>query len=199
MGSQMLGNSDDITVPASEFRVALQTILGFAQLLQSTGRQLTPAQAGYLDKVESAANALLAHASTGRVRGPRLLFERIVISIDDAVAGIVRELRPALDTVGVEVEAHRSGLSVLGDREQLEQMLANLLTCALRSTEPGRTVHVRAHRAGDAVQLTLSATGISVPLELTLARRLAEMMGGDVDWRHEGDGTTAVTARLPAA
>lgn len=195
MERETLGNPNNSAPPPHDLRVALQTILGFAQLLGST--PLTAVQAGYLAHVERAASGLLDETAGG-ARPARLLFERVVIRVDDAVNAVVRELAPARAEMGVEVESHASGLSVRGDREQLEQMLANLLTCAIRSTEPGRTIHLRAHRSGDAVQLTLSDTGIAVPNDLTIARRLAELMGGELDWRHEPNGTTAVSARLPA-
>jgi signal transduction histidine kinase len=200
MDTEPLGNSNDtIALPAHELRSALQTILGFTQLLQVTARDLTAAQAGYLANVETAASGLLARASSGRSRAPRLLFERVSINVDEAISAVVRELAPARAAVGVEIKVHTSGLTVRGDREQFEQMLANLLTCALRSTAAGRALHFRTHRSSDAVQITLSDTGIVIPHELTSARRLAELMGGDLDWRHVADGSTAVTARLPAA
>jgi signal transduction histidine kinase len=199
MSQEVLGNSKEtVPMPATELRVSLQSILGFTQLLQLTGDNLKPIQLRYLASIESAAAQLLAHASTDRIRPGRLVFERVVIDLDEAVAAAVERVRSLSDAKSVRLQPDRSGLSILGDREQTEQMLLNLLGCAIRSTPAEGTVRIRAHRLGEGIQLTIADTGIGIPRELTAAKRLAEMMGGELEWIQEADDRTGINVRLPA-
>lgn len=190
-------------MPATELRISLHSILGFTQLLQLTGENLKPVQLRYLASIEQAAAQLLAHASADRVRPGRLVFERVVIDVDEAIGLALEELRPLAESKGVRIAPERSGVRVLGDREQMEQMLLNLLGCALRSTPRGGAVRVRARRMGEGVQLSIEDTGIGIPRELTAAKRLAEMMGGELEWvqegGQEGSDRTAINVRLPAS
>lgn len=197
MPDETLGNSEDaVTISALELRTALQSILGFTQLLAVTGDNLTRIQRRYLTTIESAAGQLLAH--TGGPRPGRLLFERIVIDLDAAIAGALDQVSPVAEAAGVRLEAERSGFTILGDREQVEQMLVSLLSCAARSTPASATVRVRAQRQADRVQLSITDTGIAIPRELTAARRLAEVLGGVLEWTHEADDRTGISIRLPA-
>lgn len=198
MSEEVLGNSKvgRLEMPAAQTRVALQSILGFAQLLQLGQDELSPAQQRYLASIESAAATLVGLASSERVRPGRLIFERVVIDLDAAIGTVLARLRSLADAHGVRLQADRSGLSVVGDREQLEQMLLNLVGCAIRSG--GGSLRINARRLGDAVQISLNDTRIEIPPEVTTAKRLAEMMGGELEWIHGDERRTAVTVRLPA-
>ena len=200
MGEDTLGNSVGlrVTVPAAEMRVALQSILGFAQLLQHSRDGLNAAQRRYLANIEGAAGSLLAHTSAERARPGRLLLERVVIDVDSAVAGVVEQVRPAADQAGVRLQADRCGLAIHGDREQFEQMLVNLLSCAIRASGGRGHVRLRVHPLGEGIQLSVVDTAIAIPRELTLAKRLAEMMGGELEWMQDAEDRTSISVRLPA-
>ncbi len=199
MSDKKLGNSDDaITLESTDLRIALQSILGFTQLLQLTGKNLEPVQLRYLASIESAASQLLTHASSKRSKPVHLVFERVLIHLDDSIAGVLDQLAPLASTKRVTLQAQPSGLTVVGDREQLEQMLLNLLGCAIRNTPARSTVRIRANRLGEGVQLWITDTGIGIPREVTTAKRLAEMMGGELEWTEETGGRTGISIRLPA-
>jgi signal transduction histidine kinase len=199
MSHQTLGNSDDTTtLKSTELRIALQSILGFTQLLQVTRENLKPVQLRYLANIETAASHLLSHASAQTGKPPRLVFERLLIDLDQTIAGVVGQLAPAARAKHVALQAQPSGLTIVGDREQLEQMLINLLGCAVRTTPARSTVRIRANRLGERVQLWITDTGIGIPREVTTAKRLAEMMGGELEWAEESTGRTGISVRLPA-
>ena len=62
------------------------------------------------------------------------------------------------------LEAHiEPNLAVLGDRELLTQMLANLIENALHHTPRGARVELRAELAGDGARLTVSDDGPGIP------------------------------------
>lgn len=199
MADQTLGNSDEtVTLKSTDLRIALQSILGFTQLLRVTGGALKPVQLRYLASIEAAAGQLLARASAQTSKPRRLVFERVVIELDEAIAAVLDQLAPVARAKHVTLHAQRCGLTIVGDREQLEQMLLNLLGCAIRTTPARSTVRLRANRLGEGVQLWITDTGIGIPREVTTAKRLAEMMGGELEWAEESTGRTGISVRLPA-
>jgi two-component system, OmpR family, sensor histidine kinase SenX3 len=114
-------------------------------------------------------------------------------------------------------------LVVRGDRRQLVSAVGNLVENAVKFSEHGSTVHVRARRSGDWVDLTVSDQGVGIPqrdldrvferfyrvdrarsrstggtgLGLSIVRHVASNHGGDVSVTSvEGEGSTFVL-RLP--
>ena len=128
-------------------------------------------------------------------------------------------------TLSVETDANLPP-SILGDRAKLDQILNNLVGNAIKFTQHGR-IDVRLGRiAGgeqDLLEIAVVDTGIGVPadkidhiftafeqadgttsrqfggtgLGLTISRRLAQLMGGDIGVRSIAGGGSTFTLRLP--
>ena len=117
-------------------------------------------------------------------------------------------------------------LWVDGDAVRLSQILANLLNNAARYTEAGGEVQVAARREGGSAVITVRDNGIGIEpdaltrifemfnrgtqagrssegglgIGLALARKLAEMHGGDVTARSDGPGLgSEFVVRIPLA
>jgi CheY-like chemotaxis protein len=115
---------------------------------------------------------------------------------------------------------------VLGDPLRLGQIVANLLTNAVKFTPAGGQVRVRLGRDGGDIVIAVGDTGIGIPpqllaqvfdrfrqadstitrrhgglgLGLAIVRHLAELHGGSVSAESAGDGQGATfTVRLPVA
>ena len=126
---------------------------------------------------------------------------------------------------GIELELElEPGLTMRGDRPQLELLLSNLVDNAVRYTEPGGRVILRVRPSGtDAVEIEVADNGMGIPtadltrvferfyrvdkargrdtggtgLGLAIVRHVAETHGGRVTVRSElGRGST-FTAILP--
>jgi signal transduction histidine kinase len=128
-------------------------------------------------------------------------------------------------TLQIELRPSSAPTDVDADRTQLERVVLNLLTNAVKFTPDGGCVTVEAEQAGDEVALTVSDTGIGIPREeqdrvfsrffrsslsmaseiqgtglgLALTRALVEEHGGSVEISSEEDRGTTVRVRLPAA
>jgi two-component system sensor histidine kinase SenX3 len=146
------------------------------------------------------------------------------------VAGFVIDatdrVRPAAEQRGIEirVEAPPARLTVVGDRRQLVSAVTNLLDNAVKYSEPGRTIEVRARTDGTWVDVTVRDHGIGIPrrdleriferfyrvdrarsretggtgLGLAIVRHVASNHRGEVRVQsREGVGST-FTLRLPA-
>ena len=146
------------------------------------------------------------------------------------VAKFLREaadrVRPAAEQRAIDIEVHEPSarLAVVGDRRQLVSAVTNLLDNAVKYSEAGSTVEVRARTDGRWVDVTVRDSGIGIPrrdleriferfyrvdrarsrdtggtgLGLAIVRHVASNHRGEVRVEsREGVGST-FTLRLPA-
>jgi two-component system sensor histidine kinase SenX3 len=147
------------------------------------------------------------------------------VSVSLFVAEAVERVRPASEQQGIsiEVEEPPARLVVLGDRRQLVSATYNLLENAVKYSDPGSTVRVRARTDGRWIDLSVEDHGIGIPrrdlervferfyrvdrarsretggtgLGLAIVRHVASNHAGEVRVEsREGEGST-FTLRLP--
>ena len=141
------------------------------------------------------------------------------------VSEAVNRVRPAAEQQGIfiEVEEPAARLAVGGDRRQLVSATYNLLENAVKYSDPGSTVQVRARTDGRWVDISIEDHGIGIPrrdlervferfyrvdrarsretggtgLGLAIVRHVASNHAGEVRVEsREGEGST-FTLRLP--
>jgi len=114
-------------------------------------------------------------------------------------------------------------LDIRTDPRKVRQVLVNLLSNAVKFTDAEGAVSLRAHRDGDTLELTISDTGIGIEpdhldrifdpfwqveqkatrraggtgLGLSVSRRLARLLGGDVLVTSEPGKGSSFTVLLP--
>jgi signal transduction histidine kinase len=143
------------------------------------------------------------------------------------IVAIAREtVQPMFDAAGQSLVADvpEQPLLLFADPHRLSQVLANLLSNASKFSEPGAAITMRVGVSGDQVEVAVRDQGIGIAPEkmreifemftqadaslekargglgigLSLARRLAEMHGGQLLASSEGPGRGAeFTVRLP--
>jgi two-component system sensor histidine kinase SenX3 len=148
-----------------------------------------------------------------------------VVPVHLLLADAVDRARPAAEQQGIELELTDPAprLTVAGDRRQLVSAAYNLLDNAVKYSDPGATVAVRAHTDGRWVHIEVEYHGIGIPppdleriferfyrvdrarsretggtgLGLAIVRHVASNHRGDVQVESsEGQGST-FTLRLP--
>jgi two-component system sensor histidine kinase SenX3 len=81
------------------------------------------------------------------------------------VADAVERIRPSADLGGIPIETTEpdSRVTILGDRRQLVSAMYNLLENAVKYSDPGSAVEVRAMRVGEKVEIVVRDHGIGIP------------------------------------
>lgn len=224
--------TDHLTRISHELRGPMNAVLGFAQLLQSDARApLGSEQSANLDELMRAAAQLnesinealdLSRMVSGEQ--PR---QRAAVEIAPLVDECLRLLGPALEQhgSGVEVTPIAAGTVAMADRKRLRQVLASLLSFAMRNGKPGARLALRCtRRDGAAIALQIQhpaavlsaeqlqqafeplgharpavAAVIGGSLGLELCRRAVEAMGGRLQAQINGERVLTLELELESA
>ncbi len=215
-----------------ELRTPLNAILGFSEILQNQmfGPLGSDKYDEYARDIHDSGQHLL-NVITDILDMSKIEAGHMRISCDaiDLAPLIEETLRlTSISAKQKNVRVHQqvsSGLSLIADRRAMKQILLNLLSNAMKFTNKGGQVHVRAKKRGGAVTLTIADTGIGIPraalakigqpfeqvqsqyakskggsgLGLAISRSLTRLHGGSMRiFSVEGKGTV-VSVRIPAA
>ena len=142
------------------------------------------------------------------------------LDVGDLLVDVAAAFASQTDSAGIALEsdvANDGAVTVIADAGRLQQVMGNLVSNALRHTESGGTISIRASSTSKTVLLEVSDTGEGIPAEdlpfvfdrfwrgepsraraghmggglgLAIARQLVEAHGGQIDVRSEpGEGT----------
>jgi two-component system sensor histidine kinase/response regulator len=212
-----------------ELRTPLNAVIGLADLLLVERDPLVARQREYLDGIASSGRHLLALVNDvldlAKIEAGKQALDLQSIAIHDAIADGMAAIVPLANARGVILEPATivAVPNVRADRVRLRQILYNLISNAVKFTDRGGMVRIRARSDGDRVSIAVVDTGIGIDREdlarlyrsfeqltlpsgdrpegtglgLALTKRLVEMHGGTIDVESElGVGTT-FTVRIP--
>jgi signal transduction histidine kinase len=215
-----------LAMMSHELRTPLNAIGGYTELLQLGLRgPVTPEQVEDLVRIRRNRDHLLS-IITDILSFARADAGHLTLHMHDVpLAAVLADTQAALGhqheaaEVRVVFDAVPADLQVRADRDKLQQVLLNLVTNAVRFTEPGGEVRVRTEPRGDRVVLRVHDTGIGIPPEklerifepfvqvdasltrkvggtglgLAIARELTEAMGAHLSVESTvGEGSTFV-------
>jgi two-component system, NtrC family, sensor histidine kinase KinB len=146
------------------------------------------------------------------------------IPLGDAVASAVEAVRPGAIQKGVALTLQTTPAlpPALADRQQIERVVINLLTNAIRATPPGGTVRVTVSLHDGCLGVAVVDTGHGIPSEhlprifdrfvqlpggaaggaglgLAIVKRIVEAHGGQIAARSEPGRGAAFTFTVPCA
>jgi PAS domain S-box-containing protein len=222
---------DFLATLSHELRTPLNAMVGWVNLLQSGKLDAVTAKRG-LDAIDRntriQAQLIEDLLDVSRIITGKLVLERSVIDLVDVAQAAAEGLRaPALARqLDLAVTAEVAPIPVLGDFGRLQQVVSNLVSNAIKFTDPGGRVTVRIERRGNEAVLEVADTGRGIRPEflphvfekfrqadtsttrshaglglgLAIVRRLAELHGGRVQATSEGEGQgSTFTVTLPLA
>ena len=173
---QLLRESDKakselISVVSHDLRTPLTSIVGYLEVIRDgEAGPLTAEQERFLaivkrnaDRLLTLANDLLfiSRAEAGRID---LNFEEL--TLDRVAADAVENQRPdaVAHRVGLQLESSLSA-PIMADRRRLDELIANLVSNAVKFTPAGGSVAVAVTSGEGCVRLEVSDTGVGIPLD----------------------------------
>jgi len=214
-----------------ELRTPLNAIIGFDQvILDELAGPLTDTQREYLGDILTAAQHLLGLINDvldlSRVESGKIPLSPSEFSLRELVSEVCTELESSAYgkqiTIGQSVSPALQTVHI--DRQRLRQVLTNLVSNAVKFTDPGGAVEVKAGPGENgALELSVKDTGIGIRPEdlgrlftefeqldsgstrsfqgtglgLALTRKLVEFQGGSVSVESEPGVGSVFTVRLP--
>lgn len=163
--------SEFLSRMSHELRTPLNAILGFGQLLER--QNPTEVQRARIGHILGAGRHLLDLINEvldiSRIEAGRLQLSLEPVSVSGAVAEAIDLMRPLATERSIDLSAPANldkTSHVLADRQRLKQVLLNLLTNAVKYTQPGGSVTISSSSLGeDKVRLIVSDTGPGIPPE----------------------------------
>jgi signal transduction histidine kinase/ActR/RegA family two-component response regulator len=216
---------------AHELRTPIGAILGWATLLRMAGddpdereRALQVIERNARQQSQLISDLLdINQAVAGKLR-----LDLQPLDLATAINAAVDAVRPVADArdVQFETELEPTDRPVLGDPGRIEQVIGNVLTNAVKFSDPGATVTVRLSREDDFARITVTDTGQGIEPELipalfqryrqadasatrrhgglglglAIVKHLVDLHGGTVRLHSDGPGRgTRCTVSFPLA
>jgi signal transduction histidine kinase len=161
---------DFVAAVSHELRTPLTSIIGYVDLIQDETENLTAEQQAHLAVVQRNADRLhdlvgelllIAEANEGA-----LGLEIADVDIDELARESVESAQPAASAREIELTFSGDGRTrIEGDPIRLEQMMANLVTNAIKFTPLGGRVVVRTAREDGNVLFEVTDTGAGISAE----------------------------------
>ncbi|GID29231.1 sensor histidine kinase [Paractinoplanes brasiliensis] len=163
--------NDFMATVSHELRTPLTSISGYLELMRdSAPDELNDAQRRMLEVISRNAKRLrdliedlltLSKIESGGYGSDRTPLD-LARTVDRALVALGPVA--AKGSVGLHLDI-RGPLPVRGDSGQLDRVLENVLSNAVKFTPPGGTVTVRAERLDDRAVLTVADTGMGIPAD----------------------------------
>lgn len=214
-----------LTAISHEVRTPLTTILGFSAILDERGDELPDARKKELAGRLNANAQRLQHLLTNLLDVDRLS-RGVVVRAPSATRldDLVRRVVDGLANEGRRVEVDLSAVTAVVDAAQIERVVENLLSNALRHTAPGTRVRIGLSDGPGTATLVIEDEGPGIADELkeqlfapfaqgsdaataaspgtgvglTLAREFVTLHDGEVRLEDRPGGGTRAVVRLPA-
>lgn len=222
--------SDFVSTVSHELRTPITSIIGYLEVLEDgMAGELDDAQRSIVGRIDRNSHRLLRLVEDllklSQIESSRLQIERERTDLREVVAAAHDSIGWLLESreLDVAVEVPDDAVELEVDPDEMERMLANLLTNAVKFTPDGGRVEVRLDADDLGATLVVSDTGVGIPeseqdqlfsrffrssiateqavqgtgLGLTIVQAIVALHGGSVDVDSGADRGTTFTVRLP--
>jgi signal transduction histidine kinase len=179
-----------------ELRTPLNAIIGFSQVIagEMLGPVGTPKYAGYARDILDSAERLLSIINdildVSRLEAGTLELVEETIDVGKTVAELVKLVAPRAEAASVRLALAQDRFvpQLHADPRKLRQIILNLLTNAIKFSQPGGVVELGLHNCDGAVAIVVKDRGIGMePHEIELARTRFGQVA--TPWTRTHDGT----------
>jgi len=160
-----------ISIVSHELRTPMTAVYGFAELLLLRGKTLPADQHGWVETIHKEAKRLTDIVedllNVSRIEGGRLSLNLGPVSVRPLLEEVMKKLLPGNPRHSIALDPQEGLPDVSADRDQLEQVIMNLLHNALKYSPAGGEVlvHARTEAPGDGVVISVTDKGIGIPEE----------------------------------
>lgn len=224
--------SEFLAIMSHELRTPLNAIDGYAEILElGIHGPLTDKQRDDLDRIRKSERHLLGLIddvlSYAKIEAGAVRYEIEDVKLHDTLTlceALTNPQRQAKN-LSFEYEHCPPDIRVRADREKLQQIVLNLLTNAIKFTDPNGSLGMRCVPLGDKVHVIVSDTGVGIPEEklqnifepfvqvepshtrtregvglgLAISRDLARGMAGDLTVESKAGYGSTFTLKMPRA
>jgi signal transduction histidine kinase len=221
-----------LAVMSHELRTPLNAILGYSELVEmGVHGAVSEGQREAIARIRRSGQHLLAlvnnvlNLERAEVGGVEVALVTLTVAQLFEDADALSRVQAEAKGLTLTIAPPPPNAAVLGDREQVSQVLVNLLSNAVKFTSAGGRVTLACELGGDVARLVVRDTGVGIPREalerafepfvqldtgltrraegaglgLAISRRLARLMGGDVTAESEIDIGSTFTLLLRRA
>ncbi len=215
--------SHELKTPLTSIRGSLGLLAGgLLGPLPERGQRMVNIAVENTDRLLRLINDIL---DLERMRSGRIQMERVDSDLAALMCESVEVMRGMAENAGVRLEAQPIAMPMCADPDRIIQVLTNLVSNAIKFSEPGGCVRMRALRAPDRVRIEVQDHGRGIPadkletiferfqqvdasdarakggtgLGLAISRTIVEQHGGRI-WAESvlGEGTTMIV-ELPTS
>jgi CheY-like chemotaxis protein len=165
-------NLHEVAVMAHEIRTPLHQVVGFIELLATSG--LNAEQTESVDMLQSSAHALMAIINDlldfTKLEAGKMKLEIIPFQVRGVLDGSVAAIQPQVHEKGLTVKCvvdQQIPIKLLGDPNRLRQIVLNMLTNAVKFTKRGEIVveskRVKKEDGRISVRFSVKDSGIGIP------------------------------------
>jgi len=219
--------SNFVSMVSHEFRTPLGIIMSSAEILDDYIDQLEPEERGHHLRSIARNSKRMAEMMEevlvlGRLDAGRMDFKPAAVEVATFFERVVEEIRSATENrCPIRLQAGAMPSDALADERLLRHVFLNLLTNAVKYSEPGQPVEFSMEREGTDAIFRIADHGIGIPetdlpwlfkafhrgrnvgqrpgtgLGLVIVKRCVELHGGRIQIESRAGQGTLVTVRLP--
>ena len=216
-----------------ELRTPLNAIIGLSEalLMGVLGDLSDDKRKNYLKDIHTSGNHLLALISDlldlAKVEAGKMELEPEEFDLKGLIGECLAMMAPIADGNGITLapDLPRDELLVMADRRKIKQALLNILSNAVKYSEPGGSIYLSLLHGEERLEMKVRDEGIGIDMDqldyvfepfgrlrstftampegaglgLPIARRLMELHGGDITIESNPGVGTTVTLFLPSS
>ena len=191
-----------LTAMSHELRTPLNAIGGYTELLSlGLGGPITAEQVDYLERIRRSQQHLMGIISDllnfSRIEAGHLTYELAPVSLSDVISSVVALVDPQAQSKGVALVVEPGDDCIaFADRSKTDQILLNVLSNAVKFTNPGGTVKVRCEARDQYASIAVNDTGLGIPSDkLEAIFEPFVQLGRSLSSAHEGTGLGLAISR----
>jgi len=154
--------SHELRTPITAIRGQLEVAL----MTASSTDQYREAMLNALQDIDRLSQIVRALLLLSQAESGQLALQRARVDLGSVLADLAEQFQIPAEGAGIHLSAHSEpGCSVEADRVQIERMITNLLSNALKFTPEGGEVRLSARPVEGSVELVVEDTGRGIPAE----------------------------------